>query len=216
MCNVVAFSIVLYNWSRIFVSKNYHFQISKVILVGFICVNIIATIAGVIDLCKLSNSKFPILIISLGIIGSYFKYVAESQTYEVIVITNSVSLLLLCITMISYGYVVKNKLDVSLRDIFLLQDDQTLIENSKKLALLRRILSLLSICAMCFLIRVVCLCGVLYDVSTTGTDITDQIPLVVWFILSSWVPTIIPVSMFLFIFLSLDVISLLPASSLTL
>lgn len=88
--------------------------------------------------------------------------------------------------MLVYGMVLKARLDLSLHDL-LLRGSHAIVENTKKIQLLRRILIILGICTSCFLLRVVCLGVLLFDV-TTHHQLTDQIPLVVWYTLSQWIP----------------------------
>jgi hypothetical protein len=123
---------------------------------------------------------------TLGRIGNYKDYLAHSKAYETIVIVNALSLFILCIGMLIYGTILKIRLDLSLHDI-LLRGSHAVVENTKKIHLLRRILSILGICFTCFLLRVICLSVLLYDV-TTSRHLTDQIPLSLWYTLSQWIP----------------------------
>lgn len=123
---------------------------------------------------------------NLGIIGNYEKYLSQSKAYETIVVVNGVSLLILCIGMLIYGTLLKLRLDLSLHDL-LLRGSQVLVENTKRIYLLRRIIIILGICTTCFLLRVVCLGVLLFDV-IDHHHATDSIPLVLWYTLSQWIP----------------------------
>jgi hypothetical protein len=64
-----------------------------------------------------------------------------------------------------------------------------------------RINMICGICAMCFFIRVMCLAVVIYD-SAVNKDYSYQVPKFVWFLLSNWIPTLCPVSLSLYIYIS--------------
>lgn len=105
-----------------------------------------------------------------------------------------VSLLAYTITLLIYGFHIKSKLSQSHRR-------QTINENElkTKLQIILRINSVLNICCLCYLIRVTLLCWVIYDTLQfpNGNGVTDQIPLLIWFALTGWTPTVGPVRLFL-------------------
>lgn len=109
-----------------------------------------------------------------------------------------VSLLAFTITLLIYGFHIKNKLSQS-------HNKQVInaVELKTKLQIILRINSVLNICCLCYLIRVTLLCWVIYDTLQfpNGNGVTDKIPLLLWFALTGWVPTVGPVSNSLFSFL---------------
>ena len=162
---------------------------SKFILSGFILLNIGCTLAGIIDLCNVFFFSFFSFFYSffLGIIGNYDEYLSKSKAYETIVVVNGLSLLILCVGMLIYGFILKIRLDLSLNDLLLRGSHLILENNTKRIYLLRRILIILGICTTCFLLRVICLGLVLYDV-IGHHHLTDTVPSVVWYTLSQWIP----------------------------
>lgn len=102
------------------------------------------------------------------------------------------SLLAFTIILIIYGVHIKSKLSQSYGRQTLDQHDL-----NRKLALILRINYVLNICCLCYLIRVILLCWVIYDTIQFESDsggVTGHIPLVLWFFLTGWIPTVGPVS----------------------
>jgi hypothetical protein len=187
LTNVIAFALVIYLWTSI-ISYKRDITRSRYILSIFLALNIGCTLAGVVDLCMPPLSSIAIVHVSIGRIGNYEDYLANSKAYETIVIVNALSLFILCIGMFVYGMILKLRLDLSLHDLLLRSHGSHMVaENTKKIRLLRRILIILGICFSCFFLRVICLAVLLYDV-TTSHHLTDQIPLVVWYTFSQWIP----------------------------
>jgi hypothetical protein len=101
------------------------------------------------------------------------------------------SLLVFTLILLGYGIHIKHRLSQS-------YGRQTMDENDikRKLAIILRINSVLNICCLCYLIRVILLCWVIYDTIQFEADsggVTGHIPLILWFILTGWIPTVGPV-----------------------
>jgi hypothetical protein len=127
--------------------------------------------------------------------GSYDDFVHHSMSYVLVVFVNGFSLFLLCCGLILYGWLLMNKLALRIPAIEYTSYTTTTTpadSDSQRVRTLRRIISILGICAGCFFLRVLCLIGVITD-ATRDETLTDQPPLIIWFLVSSWLPTICPV-----------------------
>jgi uncharacterized iron-regulated membrane protein len=122
----------------------------------------------------------------LGVRGSYAEYMANDYgSYFLMIVVNSFTLLLLSSGLYIYGLKLKNKL--------VNNNMWTPQEKKKKLNILVRINSVMAVCCLCFLLRVICLIGVFSDAIRHET-LTDTLTNTEWFVVSNFIPTIGPVS----------------------
>lgn len=119
----------------------------------------------------------------------YEEYASHDLISVISITMHVVSLLAFTIILLVYGIHIKHKLS----------QGQTMdqVDLNRKLTIILRINSVLNICCLCYLIRVILLCWVIYDTIQFEADsggVTGHIPLVVWFFLTGWIPTVGPVS----------------------
>jgi hypothetical protein len=112
-----------------------------------------------------------------------------------VILVDAVSLLALSCGLLIYGLRLKYKLTQN--GSALMQDEADV---KRKVALLRRINSVLVVCCLCYGCRGFLLLVLLVDLVQNGVTVGGFIgamPFVVWFVLTSWIPTVGPVSEFL-------------------
>ena len=154
----------------------------------------------------LSFSSFNHFFLSFfeGISKSYNEYSHLDVLSVTTISIHVISLLAFTISLLIYGFHIKNKLSQS-------HGRQTISENDlkTKLQIILRINYVLNICCVCYLIRVTLLCWVIYDTLQYKNEngVTDKIPLLLWFALTGWVPTVGPVSYYLSFYLLLYISS---------
>jgi mannose/fructose/N-acetylgalactosamine-specific phosphotransferase system component IIC len=111
------------------------------------------------------------------------------------IMIEAASLFALTCGLLLYGLRLKKKLSISaivVRSNFLTES-----EMQAQMAALHKINSVLLICSVCYFVRVFLLTMLaiyIYDSSRDVNSFLDIIPLIVWFLLSSWVPVVLPVS----------------------
>jgi hypothetical protein len=112
-----------------------------------------------------------------------------ADTYPIInisfLVIHSTTFLFLTSGMLLYGVKLQRNLNAN---TMWLQS-----ENSKKLIILAKINILLLVCTLCYALRVVSL-SVLFMDMVFGDEKTDSFPVLAWYIISQWVPTLVPVS----------------------
>lgn len=125
------------------------------------------------------------------------------DTYPVIsivfLVIHSTTFLFLTCGMLVYGVKLQRNLNAN---TMWLQS-----ENSEKLIILVKINTLLFVCTLCYALRVGSL-SVLFIDMVFGDKKTDEFPVLAWYIISQWVPTLIPVSMGCTIYSILDKLGL--------
>lgn len=99
-------------------------------------------------------------------------------------VNSLLTLFLLSAGLFIYGWKLKTKL--------LSNSIWTPSEKARKVEVLMRINTVLGICCMCFLLRVICLIGVIID-DIREVSLTDQVTEPVWFTISNFIPTLCPV-----------------------
>lgn len=155
--------------------------------------NLINSVATALDLVYLGKEFLSYLLCFLTLIRGMSNGYEEFASHDLIsILTISmhvVSLLAFTIILLVYGLHIKHKLS----------QGQTMnqVDLNRKLTIILRINSVLNVCCLCYLIRVILLCWVIYDTIQFKADsggLTGHIPLVLWFFLTGWIPTVGPVS----------------------
>lgn len=103
-----------------------------------------------------------------------------------VILMHSVCLMLLAFSMLWYGINLQLKLARS--------TVKSASGKNSKLAIILRINGMLTVCNVCFFLRIIALSILCNDVimGTTFTD--DHILVIGWFLMSNWIPTLIPVN----------------------
>lgn len=99
---------------------------------------------------------------------------------------HSVCLMLLAFSMLWYGINLQLKLASS--------TVKSATGKNTKLAIILRINGMLSICNVCFFLRIIALGLLCYDVLMDATYTDDNLLGIGWYLMSNWIPTLIPVS----------------------
>jgi hypothetical protein len=156
--------------------------------------NLINSVATTLDLIYLGMGlllafSFPSHSILPGMSHGYEEFASHDLISIITITMHVVSLLAFTIILLVYGMHIKHKLS----------QGQTMdqVDLNRKLTIILRINSVLNICCLCYLIRVILLCWVIYDTIQFEADsggVTGHIPLVLWFFLTGWIPTVGPVS----------------------
>lgn len=172
-------------------------------------INFIATALDIFYLGKLSSSSsfltlYHRILFLIGMSHGYEDFASHDIVSVITISMHVLSLLAFTIILLIYGVHIKNKLSQSYGGQTMDQHDL-----KRKLALILRINYVLNICCLCYLIRVILLCWVIYDTIQFESDsrgLTGHIPLVLWFFLTGWIPTVGPVIFLLFILILLILI----------
>jgi hypothetical protein len=123
-----------------------------------------------------------------GLIASdgYDDFVDSYPAISVVfLVVHSSTLLLLTIGMLIYGIKLQRNLNAN---TMWLQSDKSI-----KLMILAKINILLVVCTICYILRLVTL-AVLFIDMVFGDENTDDFPVLGWYILSQFLPTLVPVS----------------------
>jgi hypothetical protein len=156
-------------------------------------INFIATSLDLIYIGPIAN-LLPLpshLLTSVGLSDGYEEFASHDIVSITTITMHVLSLLVFTLILLVYGIHIKQRLSQS-------YGRQTMDENDikRKLAIILRINSVLNICCLCYLIRVILLCWVIYDTIQYESDsggVTGHIPLILWFVLTGWIPTVGPV-----------------------
>jgi hypothetical protein len=128
----------------------------------------------------------------LGLSKGYDDFQSRyNAIYSLLTFTNALSLFLISFGLLVYGLHLKDILRAHLNSPWDLQSNE---KNSINLNILIKINMVLSVCTVCYTLRVALLCIILGD-TIQGTDVSDVFPSLVWFTISNWIPLLIPVSM---------------------
>lgn len=126
--------------------------------------------------------------IEIGVLISSDGYDDFLDTYPIIsivfLVVHSTTFLLLTGGMLLYG--IKLQINLNANTMWLQS------ENSKKLIILAKINILLLVCTICYALRVVTL-ALLFGDMALGNNSTSGIPELAWFVLSQFIPTLVPV-----------------------
>jgi hypothetical protein len=110
-----------------------------------------------------------------------YRYINLSLT-----LMHSLCLMLLSISMLFYGVKLQFKLANS--------TVKSAPGKATKLSIILRINGMLTVCNVCFFLRVVVLGILCSDIITNSTYADKRITDVGWYVMSNWIPTLIPVS----------------------
>jgi len=182
-CNLLSFTTVLGMWSKA-LSTNELVQKERVIGVCFVGINTLSTL---VDL------------IVLGVGGFYSELYAKVEIYTTMLYV--LSLFILSGGLLVYGCRLRMKLSQPLS--LPLQSAEEMLLREKAIALLNRITVVLATCTVCYTVRAVFLLMLVASHITNGdgrhADAVNSIPLLLWFVVTSWIPTIIPGLFFMYI-----------------
>jgi hypothetical protein len=106
----------------------------------------------------------------------------------ILIVVFALSMLFLTCGMLWYGVRLQQKLNSGVVT--------NPVERSKKIAIIIRINGVLLVCNICFFLRVVALLGLAMRIVSPGDDYTAAVGTIGWFVLSMWVPTLIPVRLY--------------------
>lgn len=205
---------MIYTWSNILQTKKQK-QKSKILLIGMIGINFITSLITIIFLSIiyilfifyiLFILSFLLLFILLFLFflflvssGSFSKFTEGIWNYYLLVIfINGISLLSVSMNLLIYGRTLRQKL--------LIKSFTNKFWTQRKLRMLIRINLILGICSICFFVRVACITLDTIDRLSPESSLVSNFPSVVWYLFSSWIPTIIPVSLINLIILILILI----------
>jgi hypothetical protein len=184
--NILTFAIIIFTWGKILQTKSEQ-KISKIFLFAMSFVNFVTTIIGIVYLGRLPSLSFPPPPLTMAVLsGSFSNYSDAKWSYLLVIFVNGISLLILSGSLLIYGRILRKKLQVPSRF-------PNRSRRERKMNILMRINLILGICSLCFFIRVLCVVIFAADF-TFSTELVARIPSVVWFLLSSCIPTIVPVS----------------------
>lgn len=138
--------------------------------------------------------------------SSYSNYTLKLTASTTPTIINVLSLIILVIILLVHSIQLTQKLNQSYRPSILAiySNQPTTVPRTSsdssvaqtKLSLIYRIHGFLQVCFWCYMIRITLLSIKVYERVSSGvnTGIIYHLPLLVWFILTNWIPNIIPVS----------------------
>jgi hypothetical protein len=94
--------------------------------------------------------------------------------------------------MLSYGIDVYNRLKLARPEIAVHDKDL-------RLSAIRRVNSIVGVLTACFVVRLASMLMLIYDLATESVT-ANSVPFILWFIFFYWIPTILPVGPFQYMF----------------